>query len=229
MFGVASPFKDSIFKILDYEKQIYAVANLRELNVVRAKRDKDRVIYKEEVTIGAPIEVIVYKSPIGGVTKYKVKWEASSRGTLEIGPDTIEGIVARLKQEGLVERRHLVDDVIAAIMEGFIRKGRAIMKERIESRGFYLVDGKVLVVEFNAEKPSIEELKEALELLNELAEWYRHIQDKFATVIKWGVVASFNYILKQKGKWLKWLYLYGVSGTGKTTLGEIALAVWGIG
>jgi hypothetical protein len=73
-------------------------------------------------------------------------------------------------------------------------------------------------------------LREALLLLNELAEnWFKHIQDKFATVIKWGVIALFIYAYKQKGKWVKWLYLYGSSNTGKTTLAEMAtIYLWGL-
>ncbi|MEM1913641.1 MAG: hypothetical protein QW067_10920, partial [Thermofilaceae archaeon] len=43
-----------------------------------------------------------------------------------------------------------------------------------------------------------------------------------------GVVAPFSYLLKQRGKWIPWLYLYGDSATGKTTLGRIVLKLWGL-
>jgi hypothetical protein len=73
-------------------------------------------------------------------------------------------------------------------------------------------------------------LREALLLLNELADkWFNHMLDKFATVIKWGVIAPFIYAYKQKGRWVKWLYLYGSTKTGKTTLAEIAtIYLWGL-
>ncbi len=57
-------------------------------------------------------------------------------------------------------------------------------------------------------------------LLDELAEWFKHAKDRFATVIKWGVIAPFIYAMKQRGKWVPWLYLYGASNVGKTTLGK---------
>ncbi|MEM4788165.1 MAG: hypothetical protein QXV28_09335, partial [Ignisphaera sp.] len=77
---------------------------------------------------------------------------------------------------------------------------------------------------FNTEK-----LRQALMLLNELAEtWFKHVQDKFSTVIKWGAIAPFGYILKQRGRWIPWLYLYGDSATGKTTLGRVVLKMWGL-
>ncbi len=38
ILGVSSPFRDSVIEILDYEKQLYVVANLGKLLVVRAGR-----------------------------------------------------------------------------------------------------------------------------------------------------------------------------------------------
>jgi DNA-directed RNA polymerase subunit RPC12/RpoP len=230
IFGAASPFKDSVFEILDYEKQLYAVANLRKLVVVRAKRDSDRIIYKERVFIGAPTEVTVYINPIGGITKYQVKWETTTRPKpLIIGPALIEEIVDRLKVEGLVTNRRLAEDVLTAIIEGFIRKRKAEIRNEIDATGFFMTDGKLIASSYRVEEPSKEELREALVLLNELAKWYAHAVERFAAIVKWGVIAPFIYIYKQRGKWIKWLYLYGASGTGKTTLAEIILSIWGLG
>ena len=229
ILGVSSPFRDSIFEILDYEKQLFAVANLRRLKVVRARREENNIKYKEEVIIGAPTRVTVYINPLGGLTKYEVLWETTTRPRpLLIGPAPIEDIVDRLKAEGLVKHHRLVRDVFSAIIEGYIRKGRAEIKEEIESPGFYWVNGKIITVRWEPREVTKEELKEALELLNELAYWYKHVIDRFSTVIKWGLIAPFIYIYKQRGKWIPWLYLYGSSGTGKTTLGLIVLNMWGL-
>jgi hypothetical protein len=230
VFQAASPFRDSIIEILDYERQLYAVANLRKLVVVRARRNEDRLVYKERVAIGAPTEVVVYVNPIGGVTKYQVKWETSTRPRpLVIGPCLLEEIIDRLKAEGLVIHSRLVNDIIPAIVEGFIRRGKAEMKTEIESPGFYCIDGRVVGVRVDVRTPTKEELREALELLNELASnWFKHVQDRFSEVIRWGVVAPFTYCYKQRGRWVRWLYLWGPSKTGKTTLGDIVLRIWGL-
>jgi hypothetical protein len=231
IFNSASPYRDAIIEIMDYEKQLYAVANLRKLITCRARRDNDKLVYKERVVIGAPTEVAVYINPIGGVTKYQVKWEASTRPKpLIIGPCLLDEIIDRLKAEGLVISSRLVGDVIAAVIEGFIRRGKAMIKTEIESPGFYIVDGKLQAVSVEVKEPGPEELKEALLLLNELAsKWFNHMLDKFATVIKWGAIAPFIYAYKQRGRWVKWLYLYGSSKTGKTTLSEIAtIYLWGL-
>ena len=230
-FGMASPYRDSVVEILDYEKQIYAVANLRKLTVVRAIRRDGKLVYRERVVVGAPTEVVVYVNPVGGVTKYQVRWETTTRPKpLIIGPALLEEVVDRLRAEGLVLNSRLVGDVVAAVIEGFIRRGKAEIRVELESPGFYLIDGRIATVGFEVERPSVDELRESLKLLNELAEvWFRHVIDKFSGVIRFGVIAPFIYIYKQKGIWVKWEYLYGPTRTGKSTLAEIATVyVWGL-
>jgi hypothetical protein len=230
-FGTASPYRDSVVEILDYDRQIYAVANLRRLTVVRAVRRDNRLVYRERVVVGAPTEVVVYVNPVGGVTKYQVRWETATRPKpLIIGPALLEELVDRLKAEGLVLNSRLVGDVVAAVIEGFIRRGKAEIRVELEAPGFYLVDGRVVAVGFDVRRPSVDELRESLKLLNELAEvWFRHVIDKFSGVIRFGVIAPFIYIYKQRGAWVRWEYLYGPTRTGKSTLAEIATVyIWGL-
>jgi hypothetical protein len=48
------------------------------------------------------------------------------------------------------------------------------------------------------------------------------------TIIKWGLVAPFGYVLKQiNGSWIPWLHLYGWPNTGKTTSGDLLCSMWG--
>ena len=228
----ASPHKeDSIFELLDNEKQLYAVANPRKQIIARARRDNGRMVYKETVVNGYPKTVEVYVNPIGGITKFHVIWEVPTRPKpIDIGPTTVEDIVDRLRAEGLVRHRNLAYDVVSTVLDGYIKKGKAIFKTEIESPGFYEIEGKITPVRVEIKKPGMEELKKALELLNELAEkWFSHVKDKFSMIIKWGIISPFSYIYKQRGAWIRWLYLYGASGTGKTTLGEVVLSLWGLG
>ncbi|MEM4593182.1 MAG: hypothetical protein QW196_07255 [Sulfolobales archaeon] len=225
-----SPYRDSIVELLDYEKQLYAVANLRKLVIVRAKKKDNTLVYKERVAVVCPTRVVVYSNPIGGITKYEVVFEgATLQRPLVVGPALLDEIADRLSIEGLVYHRKLIYDTLSAIVQAFIRKGKAEVKTEIEAPGFYLVDNRVITVKYNVESVDTERLRQALALLNELADvWFKHVQDKFATVVKWGAVAPFSFILKQRGKWIHWLYLYGDSATGKTTLGKIVLRMWGL-
>lgn len=50
----------------------------------------------------------------------------------------------------------------------------------------------------------------------------------FPTVLKWSIIAPFNFIMKQKNnKWIPWIFAFGFPKTGKTTLGDISCAIWG--
>ncbi|MEM1936510.1 MAG: hypothetical protein QXD14_07325, partial [Sulfolobales archaeon] len=227
-----SPYRDSIVELLDYEKQLYAVANLRKLVVVRAKRVNNALVYKERVAVVCPTRVVVYSNPIGGVTKYEITFEgATLQRPLTIGPALVDEIADRLAVEGLVYHRRLLHDTLSAIVQAYIRKGKAEVRTELEAPGFYYVEGKVVAVKYKVESVDTEKLKQALTLLNELADvWFKHVQEKFSTVIKWGAMAPFSYIIKTKLRdtWLPWLYLFGDSDTGKTTLGGIVLRLWGL-
>jgi hypothetical protein len=154
---------------------------------------------------------------------------------LVIGPATVEEIADRLKVEGLVYHSRLAPDILRAVLNGFPRKGRATIRTELEAPGFYEVEDKeagikkIIVVGYEVEEPTVGELRESLELLNELAGvWFKHVVDRFSTVVKWAAIAPFNFIYKGRGRWFKWLYLYGATNTGKTTLALIATAhMWG--
>jgi hypothetical protein len=246
ILGTASPFRDSIIALLDYEKQLFAVANLNKLVTVRATlltgKNTKKLQYKERVFVGAPTEVTVFINPLGGLTKYQVKWEAPTRQKpLVIGPCPVGDVLDRLKAEGFVICSRLAGDVLNALVDAYIRKGRAEVKEEIDKPGFYWIDGRLVAVKVDLKgdsergdviklpKPSREELREALSLLVELGEkWYSHIQDRFAEMVRWGVQAPFIFAYKQRGKWMPYPYLFGASEAGKTTLCMITLYIWGI-
>jgi len=235
LFGAASPFRDCVVTVLDYEKQLYAVANLRKLLVTRAALvsagGNKRLRYKEKVFIGAPTEVYVYVNPVGGVTKFRVKWETAVRPRpIWIGPAYVEDIVELLREESLVVSRKLASDVLSALLNAYVEKGRATVVTELESPGFYYVDGRLVASGVEVKRPSREELREALELLNELAEkWFVHARERFAFVVKWGVVSPFSYAFKQLGRgFLRALFLFGRERCGKNTQGYIILHMWGV-
>jgi hypothetical protein len=231
ILSAASPFRDSISEIIDYEKKIFAVANLKKKIIVRARLEDDKFIYKEKVLNAVPTEVIVYYPPVIGDRKFEVTFESFSLAKpLKLPPSYLEEIIEKLKTVGLVYNKKSIDDVITAILNAFINKKKAIIKVQIEAPGFYLVNGKITPIKIEIKPYNMEQLKSALLLLNDLADnWFSKVKTNFATAIKWGVIAPFNYMYKQQGKWIPWLYLFGASKTGKTTIGEIILSIWGLG
>ncbi|MEM4020349.1 MAG: hypothetical protein QXG57_08995, partial [Thermofilaceae archaeon] len=225
----ASPWPgDSVIGILSERKKLYAVADLRERVMVRALRVGDKLVYDDYVATVAPTRVTIFRNPLGGVTKYEVVFERKSgRESFKIGPATVPEIEDRLIVEGVVTNKRLLHDVLSAIIQAWEESGRAEEKSEVESPGFFKVEEKIILVRCAAKNVERERLREALELLNELAEeWFAKSQEKFATVIKWAALAPFNYILKTEGRWMKWLLLHGDAKTGKSTLGLIAVSLW---
>jgi len=236
ILGVSSPFEeDSIMFTLNYAQGIFAVANIRKKITVKARfdREENKMIYQDKVVNAAPKVVEVYENPLGGTTRFRVVWVSEKRDRpIDTGIVTMPEIIDKLKLEGLIINRYLVHDVVSAIINAFIEKGRAIIKTDIEKPGFYIVNNKLTPIRIEIKEVDKEQLKNALILLNELAEnWFAYAKERFATVIKWGVISPFIFARKQLGRAYQVPHptLYGERDTGKTTMAEIAtIHIWGL-
>jgi hypothetical protein len=204
------------------KKVLYEVVNTRN----------DRDYSRQTIVIDAyPTEVVVYDSPLPDEPrKFEAIWHSdASVRPRKIGPDLVEDIRTTLSMSGFVSASRLIVDVLPAVFNTYIKKGYAKIKTDIETPGFFHnpVENKIVAVKYDLNEPPIEELEQALKVLDELAEWYRGHEDKLATVFKWGLMAPFIYSRKQLGNWVPWPYLYGKARSGKTTLGQMVLYMWG--
>jgi ribosomal protein L37AE/L43A len=243
-FGKASPYRDAVFKRISHKGPTWYVADLTKGEIYKMRREKkvtveyigkqkvtneETVMQKHDIIVAAsPIHVEVLHSPFGGTVKYKTIWYSPAlKRTIQIMGRTDE-ITARLKREGLILNSRLASDAVNAVILGFVEKGRAEERTELDAPGIYLLNGK-LVTNVTIKEVKKEELNEALEILDELAtKWFGRVTAKFAEVVKWGILSPFFFALKQKGIWIPWLFLYGPSQVGKTTMGEIVLYIWGL-
>jgi len=63
----------------------------------------------------------------------------------------------------------------------------------------YWIDNKLLANKIDVVKPKPEELKEAMELLNELVNvWFSKAKEQFVTAVKLGMLMPFSFAIKQK-------------------------------
>ena len=120
-------------------------------------------------------------------------------------------------------------EALSIIISAFERNGKLIVKNDIDTSGFYFIEGKIKHYSGsnnnNHPKPTLEQIKKCCELLDILQTKFKN-KDVFPTLIKWSIVAPFDYILKQvHKKWMQWLYPYGWSNTGKSTLGDICCCI----
>jgi hypothetical protein len=126
-----------------------------------------------------------------------------------------------------------VIEALSIIINAFQRSGKLIIKNDMETTGFYFIDGKIkyyggLINNSNNShpKPTVEQIKHCCELIEILQTKFKD-KDVFPTILKWSIIAPFDYILKQvHKKWIPWLCPYGWSNTGKSTLGDICCCIW---
>jgi hypothetical protein len=115
VFKAASPYRDCVFRILDNEKKIYAIANLRKLVVVRARKKSEVFTYMEHVFIGAPTSVVIIENPIDNSVKYRVIWETRESDKPLVLEGTPPEILGELRGRGLVLNRVLAEDILNSI------------------------------------------------------------------------------------------------------------------
>jgi len=237
IFKRASPYRDSIFEIMDYERQIFAVANLRRGIVARARREGDSIIYKEIVLRVAPVDVTVYEDPSGGPRLWKIRFEGIK--TIEVGPAPFDEIINRLKIEGVVYKRSLLEDVLSAVLNAFIRKGRAKVEYMLPEPGYFFIEenghrkviwnpGASALARSNLpEIPDIEKVKEALLTLDKFIREYCNEEPTQITALCLMFATPFGAVRKRLGKNQQTIVLAGEPNTYKTTIAMIGPALMG--
>lgn len=221
---IGSMGDDTLIEIDPYERKV----NYVTLKMVNGK-DYSR---KKQVINGYPTNVIVYDSPISDEPrKFQATWLSKiSPRPWKIGPDIIEEIKGSLMDSGYVTATRLINDVLPSLFNTLIEKGLVELKTDIETPGFFHVPEKKEVVCIHYDlsgKPSKEEINDALKCFEDLAPWFQGHEDKVTSMFKYGLVSPFSYAKKQLGSWIPWPYLYGKARSGKTTLGQMVLYMWG--
>jgi len=235
IFGMASPFRDSIFEILDYQRPLFAVANLRRGVIARAtlQRQNDgrrtRVVYRERISPVAPIEVTIYRDPTGmEPDKFKVVFDGIK--SFVAGPTTVDEIIQRLKEDGLVFHSRLINDVLPAILRGFERKGKAKLVYSFVETGYFLLQNererKIIwnegTVRLNLpETVDINKARRALEILDEFVREYCKCEKPQVTAIKLIFATPFGHVRKTLGRNQQSIAFAGERDTYKTTIAMI--------
>jgi hypothetical protein len=171
--------------------------------------------------------VVVYDNPLVDEPKrFQATFQPSAyKRSFSVGPALIEDIVAYLLESGLVIANRLVKDALPALFNAYIQSGEAVVKSGVEYPGFYRKgDGSIDLVKYELEEVSVDDLRSSLILLEKLGDSFSGQKTKLAHTLKWGLIAPFSFILKQNGCWL---ILYGKAGSGKTTIADIVLYLWG--
>jgi hypothetical protein len=239
---IAVELKRHVFEVICYNPLNFVISHSDYKQIVDAEIDKiERTIKNKQgeevhsinklkigdVIISAiPKKIICYDNPTHIESRYEIEFETHTGKVFTTSPKTIEEIIADLRSKGLVYNLRFAEQKLAAILNAYQKEGKVTVNTEIETPGFYMIEGKVVAYKTHHKEPTTDELTECTILLDELSIKWKQ-KELFPTYLKWGIVSPFNYVLKEHGNWMQWLYPYGWTRTGKSQLGIIcALAIW---
>lgn len=236
-----APKSKTLVYALDLAERSLIVAGIEEVTD-KESEEKRRFLTPAYIVLNAlsvRIERIV--DPIWSAVQntkmrielYKITLLTEDEKVIEIGPEGIQELAGILERiGGLVHRSHEVKDALNVIISTLDKIGAVTTAEEPLYPGFYRYEGKWLVKDFPLQEVSREELNEALDFLEKIAEshkwgvetWRR----KFGGVLYWAALAPFSFAMKfEKRPWLPNLLLVGTSDTRKTFIAKVVSAIWG--
>ena len=219
---------DTNIKVNFKTKRIY------QEKIIKTKKGIDT---KDTPVIEAvPYTLIVYDSPLLDQPRtFKIIWTSNvtSRNFVTSGEGTgatIKEIGNYLVDAGFSHSPKLVEGALACTINTMITNNLATIKSDIDNPGFYYNpdNDKITPVKRVVTVPSIMDMKKAVKVLNDLADFYNDNLATLSTVLKWSLMSDFSYAMKQAGKWMPWMYLKGAAGSGKTTLAKCGLYIYGV-
>ena len=179
-----------------------------------------------------PLEVTKHQDPLRMSLldhKYTIKFKTSTGHIFNTHePSSLESIMTDLGNRALVASEFGAKNALVNIINEFENRGIIHVNGEIQTPGFFLVSGKLKAYRMDFREHSMDELKETCYFLNDLVS--RHYRKNIpATSIKWGMIAPFNFALKQYTNdlcWIPWLAICGFPRSGKGTQGRIAAGLW---
>ena len=141
------------------------------------------------------------------------------------GTKIIEGrakdIIEKLKDTGYVIDSKNLEIAVFGYINTKQRNGE-LKKVIDEKQGIVIKDNKIDFVGKNVE---IGDWKEGAKIFSKVLSFYKN-KGRAAFVMIYSALLSLHYWLKRKGIYLKYLYLYGPSRSGKSTLIKISQLFW---
>lgn len=202
--------------------------NQKEMTVDYIQYDLKGNIYRDVVVNAYPQEIIIHDSPLDDIGRtFTIRWASkTSNRIFDTNRQTIKEIESYLEDAGWVITPRRLKGTLAAVIQIAVTYKLATMKNEIDNPGIYYDKDKqeLQLINFNIHEPNTDEMKNALDLITLLGDYFKGNETKLATIIKWGLMSIFGYSIKQAGgPWMPWLYLFGKAGSGKSTLGKIIL------
>lgn len=151
------------------------------------------------------------------------------RTRIKYGEASLEEIGRQVKNDGIIFSHKDITDVLS-LNKGlldYLGNSHYLRKKAPPRPGFFYIDKKI-VSDKTWTKPSKTEVKKALELLHEFAKYFPENADNLGFILRWELIAPFNFCYKQSGSSEVFgaIYIWGKPNTGKSTAGTLIAHIW---
>lgn len=176
--------------------------------------------------------VKVLADPSTGDREYVITIRYPGKGIERTSPPLkVEELIEWFKEQEGIRKLQILRDAVSSLLDAFETRGRAEVKHTSLATGFVEVDGRLEFFNYESSpvripEPSKEGLRKALILLDELARKYNYA-DGFVAGVLFGLIQPLGYVKRQNHVRSFHLMLTGEPKTGKSTIGDIILAMWG--
>ena len=181
-----------------------------------------------------PLKITIHDNPISEAGRtFSIEWRTIEGGHFHTKDMNIVEMEQYLVEHGYVLSRYQFKEVLPGIIQIAIENDLAIMKTDIETPGFYYnkETKSLTIVEFELNATDINKMNMALDLIEDLRNYFIGQEGKLATTLKHAMIVPFGFAKKQMGLPLEnlipYMFHFGKGGSGKTTLARIGTYFYG--
>ncbi len=179
-----------------------------------------------------PVKIIRHINPLPFLEaqdRYTIEFKGMEpSGCFTLRHKTLAEIIAILKNGNALTEKG-IDVAIQAQIKGFEQAKLIEVNDNMDFTGFFPVDNNKKIISSNIKIPEIfPDVTDALNFIEELLPYYKNREELLSHVLLWFMIAPLSFIFKIiKAPLLYWVHLDGPPNTGKSSSGEIGLAIDG--
>ena len=215
------------FIVMDYRQNEVTVQN------IEWKKGNEVAEYTR-VLLCYPLQVVIHDNPVSEAGRtFSIEWMSSKEGHFNTNNMSVPEIDQYLINHGYVLSPGYFKGVVTALIQIAIENDLVVIKNEIETPGFYYNSktDSLTIVGYDAKPVDINKLNIALDLIEDLQNYYVGQEAKLATTLKHAMIAPFGFAKKQLGLPLEnlipYMFHFGKGGSGKTTIARIGAYFYG--
>lgn len=215
------------FVVMDYRN------NEVTIKIIDWKKGVEVADYTR-VLLSYPLQITIHDNPISEAGRtFSIEWSTTKDGKFHTKDMSVPEIEQYLTDHGYVLSPKYFKGIVTALIQMSIENNLAVIRNDIETPGFYYngESNSLTIIEFESKKVNAEKLNRALDLIEDLRNYFNGQEAKLATTLKHAMIAPFGFAKKQMGLPLEnlipYMFHFGKGGSGKTTIARIGSYFYG--